>query len=293
MEESRAASNQTDLDPGSKAGKLPTGWLSRWPWATFVLPMAVFMLLGTLEPTPPARDANSGYEPESAVGDPLSSVSGLREQEEAESVLPRIAYRYYPCVYTAKILLTIVAMLLVWRGYRTFPWRVSPWAWGVGAVGVLLWIGLCQLRLEPRLLAPLGLKGLVDLGQRSAYNPLEQLGDTSGWAYLFLAIRLIGLAAVVPVIEEFFLRGFLMRFVMHDRWWQVPFGAVNPAAVVVGTAVPMLMHPGELLAALVWFSLVTWLMVRTRNIWDCVVAHAVTNLLLGVYVVVFDQWQLM
>jgi hypothetical protein len=33
------------------------------------------------------------------------------------------------------------------------------------------------------------------------------------------------------------------------------------------------------LAAAVWLSLDTWLMVRTRKIWDCVAAHAVTNLL--------------
>jgi CAAX prenyl protease-like protein len=97
----------------------------------------------------------------------------------------------------------------------------------------------------------------------------------------------------VPVIEEFFLRGFLMRFVVHEKWWQVPFGAVTRTALIVGTAVPMLMHPGELFAAFVWFSLVSWLMVHTRNIWDCVVAHGVTNFLLGVYVVMFDQWQLM
>ena len=72
----------------------------------------------------------------------------------------------------------------------------------------------------------------------------------------------------------------------------MPFGQVTPLAVVVGTAVPMLMHPGELLAAFVWFSLVTWLMVRTKNIWDCVAAHAMTNLLLGIYVVTQHQWQL-
>jgi hypothetical protein len=73
----------------------------------------------------------------------------------------------------------------------------------------------------------------------------------------------------------------------------VPFGNVNRAAIAAGTVVPMLMHPAEFLAAAVWFTGITWLMVRTRNIWDCVAAHAVTNLLLGVYVVTFDQWQLM
>jgi hypothetical protein len=54
----------------------------------------------------------------------------------------------------------------------------------------------------------------------------------------------------------------------------------------------MMMHPAELLAALVWFSLITWLMVRTKNIWDCVAAHAVTNLLLGMYVVARGAWHL-
>jgi hypothetical protein len=45
-------------------------------------------------------------------------------------------------------------------------------------------------------------------------------------------------------------------------------------------------------AAVVWFSLVTWLMIRTGNIWDCVAAHAVTNLLLGIYVLVSHDWHL-
>jgi membrane protease YdiL (CAAX protease family) len=90
---------------------------------------------------------------------------------------------------------------------------------------------------------------------------------------------------------------------MHGLWTQLFAGAVAVLFpdlqifsivddIAVGTAVPMLMHPGELLAAFVWFSLVTWLMVRTKNIWDCVAAHAVTNLLLGIYVVTQHQWQL-
>jgi uncharacterized protein len=84
-----------------------------------------------------------------------------------------------------------------------------------------------------------------------------------------------------------------MRLVVDQQWWEVPFGKVNRLAIVLGTLVPMMMHPGELLAACVWFSLVTWLMLRTRNIWDCVAAHAVTNLLLGIYVVTSGDWKLM
>jgi len=158
---------------------------------------------------------------------------------------------------------------------------------------VVAWIGLCHLGLERRILPTIGLGGLLGSGQRSAFNPLVELAGQPALAYGFLAIRFVGLALVVPVIEEFFLRGFLMRLCVHDCWWNVPFGTVNLLAVAVGTAVPMAMHPAELAAAFVWFSMVTGLMVATRNIWDCVAAHATTNLLMGIYVVAWNQWQLM
>jgi CAAX prenyl protease-like protein len=119
------------------------------------------------------------------------------------------------------------------------------------------------------------------------------MSDTPQLAYAFLAIRFFGLVAVVPLMEEFFLRGFLMRYFIDYDWWKVPFATVTPIALITGTAVPMLMHPQELLAAFVWFSMVTWLMVRTKNIWDCVVAHAVTNLLMGLWVLYSGDWWLM
>jgi hypothetical protein len=265
------------------AGSARAGRLSRQPALTFLLPFVVYMLVGSLEPAAP--------KPLTAVQ--LAAPQHLQRQM-AEGTPNRfgLRYKHYPIVYTVKIALTIAAMLYVLPGYRQFPLHVSLLAVVVGVVGVALWIWICSLRLEPKLLASLGLDALLGLGDRPAYNPLEQLQGNPAWAYTFLAIRFVGLALVVPVIEEFFLRGFLMRFVQGDQWWEVPFGQVTPLAAVVGTAVPMLMHPGELLAAFVWFSLVTWLMIRTRNIWDCVAAHAVTNLLLGIYVVTQHEWQL-
>jgi membrane protease YdiL (CAAX protease family) len=272
--------------------------------------MIVFMLLGSFEPTTPEN-----FDPKNAEN--LTELRAQLERAEAleatsEGLLPKFSYLAYPWIYSAKIGIVVLTMIAVWPGYRTFPWRVQGIAVVVGVVGVVLWIVLCHLRLEPKILGPLdrflgalipgrdptaepsiGLLGMLGTGERSAYNPFVYLADQPALAWTFLAIRFFGLAMVVPVIEEFFLRGFLMRFVVHEQWWQVPFGTATRAALVAGTTVPMLMHPGELLAAFVWFSLVSWLMVRTKNIWDCVVAHGVTNFLLGVYVVAFDQWQLM
>jgi CAAX protease family protein len=274
-----------------QAAELPAGWLRNWPWITFLLPMILFMLIGSLEPKPPETLQRKEDTVASDQGANTEWDDGVFAEEEGW--IPTIAYRHYPLVYTVKILFTVLAMLLVWPGYRTFRWHLSPIAIGVGVVGVVLWIGLCHLDLESRLLKPIGLGMIVDQGERSAFNPLVEMADTPLWAALFLAIRFIGLALVVPIFEEFFLRGFLMRYVIEASWWKVPFGSVNRTALVVGTLVPMLMHPGELIAALVWFSLITWLMLRTRNIWDCIAAHATTNLLLGIYVVAADQWQLM
>jgi CAAX prenyl protease-like protein len=185
-------------------------------------------------------------------------------------------------------------MVFVWPGYRQWTGRVSWLGLTVGVVGTVIWIGLAtwQRGWMPELAERTGIGWLKSLGQRSAFDPMHEI-DQPAVAYAFLAVRLVGLALVVPVIEEFFLRGFVMRFVMRDRWWEVPFGDVTIAAVVAGTLVPVLMHPQEAVAALVWFSAVTWLMTRTRSIWECVAAHAVTNLLLGGYVIVSGQWWLM
>ncbi|MEN6407753.1 MAG: CAAX prenyl protease-related protein [Thermoguttaceae bacterium] len=247
------------------------GLLQRQPWIPFLLPFLVFMVVGSLEPTPDR---------------PGGSDIGLA-----------IPYAWYPGLYALKIALTVAAMALVWSGYRQFPWRVGFLSLAVGLVGGVLWIGLCRLDWEHHDLLPLlqrfGLGGLVGAGDRAAFNPLVQWADQPGWAWMFLAVRALGLVAVVPVVEEFFLRGFVMRVVVEREWQEVPFGRVNGLSVALGTIVPMLMHPSELLAAAVWFSLITWLMVRTRNIWDCVAAHAVTNLMLGVYVVVSGDWRLL
>ncbi len=242
------------------------GWLARFPWAPFVVPLAVYMLGNMFEPT-----ADKPFE-----------FLGLV-----------IDYGSYPLVYTAKIMLTMAAIAAVWPGYRQFPFRLTLLGPLVGAVGVVLWIGICKLDLETRLLGPLGLESILGLGQRSAFNPLERLADRPLWAYGFLAIRFWGLVAVVPLVEEFFNRAFVMRFVVDADWWKVPFGTLTPAAIAAGTLVPVLMHPSEMFAAAVWFTLVTWLMFVTRNIWDCIAAHAVTNLLLGVWVVVTGEWHFM
>lgn len=253
---------------------------SLWrPWLVFVAPFVVYMLLNTLEPARPAPPKPAA---EGAAEKPVDSRRGWLDLG--------IPYRYYPLVYTLKIALTGALMLALIRDYVAISWRLSPLAIAVGVVGVCLWIGITELRLEPRLLEPIGLGGLIQTGTRSAYNPLIELRDWPLLAYGFLAVRFLGLVIVVPIIEEFFLRGFLMRYITDQKWWSVSLGAVSGTSIAVATAAAVAMHPAEMLAMLAWFLLVTWLMLRTQHLTDCVLAHATTNLLLGVYVLVSGDW---
>jgi uncharacterized protein len=256
------------------------------PLIVFLLPFLVYMIAG-------------GFEP--GADKPGGSTVGLS-----------IGYEHYPLVYSIKIALTLAAIVFVLPGYRAFSTKgvegsltpETPVSWGkittigIGVVGVAIWIGLCTLDFEHKYLQPvfekIGLGSFIGAGERAGFSPLDKIANPA-WAWTFLAIRFAGLALVVPVIEEMFLRGFVMRFVMEKDWWKVPFGTASRLAIVLGTAVPLLSHPAELLAAAVWFSMVTWLMLRTKNIWDCILAHAVTNFLLGLYVVLMggEAWRLM
>lgn len=246
-------------------------WLMRnEQWLIYCLPFIVFMAVGAFEPAGPTKGIFGPHE-------------GF------------IKYNLYPYIYTLKIALTCLAVLWVWPGYWQFPWKVSGLSFAVGGIGGVLWIAInkAQQLIDANFLTNLGLGSLTKLGARSGFNPLDQLSDDPAWAWSFLAIRFFGLVLLVPLIEEFFLRGFLMRYFIHIDWWTVPFATVTPIALAVGTGVPMLMHPQEMIAAFVWFSLVTWLMVRTRNIWDCVIAHGVTNLMMGLWVLYSGDWWFM
>jgi hypothetical protein len=114
--------------------------------------------------------------------------------------------------------------------------------------------------------------------------------DNPGWRNLFLAVRFWGYVVVVPIVEEFFLRGFFVRFCDDPDWDEIKLGVVGKWGWIGLLAYAGFSHPGEAVASMAWFSMITWLYIRTASIWNCVLAHAVTNLLLALYVIYTEQW---
>ena len=113
----------------------------------------------------------------------------------------------------------------------------------------------------------------------------------SGVYHWTVALRFARLVVVVPFLEEVFWRGFLLRYLVKEDFVTVLFGTftwLSFGAVALGF---MLEHAtADWPAALITGALYNWVAVRTRSLPACVVAHAVTNLLLGVYIMQTHQW---
>jgi len=99
------------------------------------------------------------------------------------------------------------------------------------------------------------------------------------------------MAAIVPVMEEVFWRGFLARYLLADDFRNAPQGVFTPLSFLMVTLAFASVHP-EILAAIAWGTMINLLYRRTANLWACVVMHAVTNGLLGGYILATGNWHL-
>lgn len=179
----------------------------------------------------------------------------------------------------------VAAVLVVWSR-PVIQLRPQRWAGSVliGLAVFVVWIG-------PELLFP---------GYRNHWLLSNAITGSGGAGVpppgvranlVFLFFRVAGAALVVPVAEELFWRAWLMRRIVSADFESVPLGAWNPLAFWL-TAILFASEHGAYwdvgLAAGIAYN---WWMVRTRSLADCILAHAVTNGALAVYVLWAGAWQ--
>ena len=185
------------------------------------------------------------------------------------------ASRYW--FYLAK---TLVGAWLVWE-MRPFVaemrWAISWEAIAIGIGVCAVWVGLDEF--YPKL----GKAG-------SVWNPNSQFGDGSALAWLFIGVRIIGSSFVVPPIEEVFYRSFLYRYIAKTDFQSVPLGQFAWMPFLVTAAVFGFAHH-EWLAGILCGLAYQWLVIRKRRLGDAMAAHAITNLLLGLWVVWGGAWK--
>jgi uncharacterized protein len=145
----------------------------------------------------------------------------------------------------------------------------------VGVVGVILWVGL-----DPYLVRydqPL-------IGR----NPFQLYPASEAW--VLFGFRLAGIAICVPIMEELFWRGFLMRYVIKEDFTTVPLGTYQPLSFWVTTAFFAAVHGAEWPLAVIVGILYGFWFVRTKSLGSIMVAHGVTNFLMTLYCLITHDW---
>lgn len=110
---------------------------------------------------------------------------------------------------------------------------------------------------------------------------------------LFLTLRTLQAVAVVPVLEELFWRGWLLRWLVSSDFEKVPPGTYTPFSFWITALLFASEHGPFWDVGLIAGAAYNWWMVRTRRLADCIFAHAVTNGLLAGYVIGwrrFEYW---
>ncbi|MEY4764766.1 MAG: hypothetical protein RI907_1439 [Pseudomonadota bacterium] len=126
------------------------------------------------------------------------------------------------------------------------------------------------------------------LGEAAAsFRPVNAQGEL---IWPLVVVRWLGAAVVVPIMEELFWRGFLMRWIDDPDFERVLPQDATPKAVLLSSLAFMLAHT-QWLAALLAGLLFAWVYRYTRSLWASVLCHAVTNGVLGAWVVFSGNWQ--
>jgi uncharacterized protein len=122
------------------------------------------------------------------------------------------------------------------------------------------------------------------------FNP-DTFAGQPGAYWATVALRFLRLVIIVPLVEEIFWRGFLLRYFVDEKFTHVPIGTFNWLSFTVVTIGFTLAHSyADWIAAGITGVLYNVIAYRTKSLTSCVIAHAVTNLLLGIWIMSTRQW---
>ena len=187
------------------------------------------------------------------------------------AALPATATAYAVRTAATAALLAAVAASLRFKVESLKCWRWSDLALGlaVGMVVFVIWI-------LPEQFDWAWYRKWCIIGEGGTQAVAES-------AALMIAIRLIGSAFVISVAEELFFRKWLVEFAGFG-WMLVLFG-VEHMRFDLGTA-----RGSVFIAEGVFAGLCYGLLAKRYCILSAIIAHAVTNLILGLYVIGWDKW---
>jgi CAAX prenyl protease-like protein len=190
-----------------------------------------------------------------------------------------------PALPDQALRLAVMAAVLFWIARPALDFHVRQWG-GSLLVGVLIFV----LWIAPDLLFPAYRHSawFENALMGTARSTLSEAARRDAPVLFLRSLRAI---VVVPIVEELFWRGWLMRWLIRADFEQVPLGTYSPLSFW-GVAVLFATEHGPywdvgLMAGIV-FNL--WV-IRTKSLGDLILAHAVANACLSAYVIAAGKWE--
>ena len=221
-------------------------------------------------------------------------MSFLREQFEVSPIRARVApyalliiltvvqdsfggpARFW--MYFVKMVIGAWCILEIRSLVPEMRWAVS-WEAIVGGVLVFaIWVGLDPYYPKFELLFKVG----------EPWNPFKQFGG-SVLSWFFVVVRIVGSAVIVPPLEEVFYRSFLYRYFVRLQFTAMPLNQLHWLSLIVTSLFFGLSHY-QWLAGLLCGLVYQGVTIRKNRLGDAMTAHALTNLLLGCWIVGKKAW---
>jgi CAAX prenyl protease-like protein len=185
--------------------------------------------------------------------------------------------RYW--LYFGKMVVGLWCILEMRSLVQEIRWAVSWEAIAVGVLVCVIWVGLDPFYPKIELLFKAG----------NPWNPIKQFEAAPAMGWFFVAVRTFGSAIIVPPLEEAFFRSFLYRYLIKTDFEKLPFNYLHWLSLIVTSAIFGLVHY-QWLAGFLCGLFYQGLVIRKNRLGDAMTAHAITNFLLGIWIVWRNDW---
>jgi CAAX protease family protein len=128
------------------------------------------------------------------------------------------------------------------------------------------------------------------LGALTRGFALDQQNFGAEKAWFFFWVRTLGSAIIIPPIEEVFYRSFLYRYCVRTDFQNMPLNRFHPTSFIVIALFFGMVH-FQWIGGVLFGLMMQALVLRKNRLGDAILAHAITNFLLGLWIYYKGAWQ--
>ena len=193
-------------------------------------------------------------------------------------------------VYPLKTLTVAAALWFFRRDYEELRLNFSLIAVVIGLVAIAIWIAIDPLypKMDELMVSLERALSQIMHSPPPKGGPAVPFDPSGHW--VFIGFRVIGAVVVVPVMEELFWRAFLIRWLVDEDFKRVPVGKWTWPSFAITVALFGAEH-NQWLAGLICGAMYNWLLYKRKDVFSCIIAHAVSNAALAAWVFARGDWK--